>query len=113
MNSHFHECLAEGMARFNAGHWYEAHEVWEDAWREESGERRQLLQGLIQVAAGRLQREAGRDAGARTLFTRALERLERLPAYHEGVDVGALVHNVRQWREGDTRAPLVVAWSPG
>lgn len=113
MNSGFHECLAEGVDRFNAGRWYEAHEVWEDAWRWESGERRQLLQGLILVAAGRLKHRDGRAQGAWTLFTRALERLERLPAHHEGVNVGALVLQVRQWREGDTQAPLVVEWSPG
>jgi predicted metal-dependent hydrolase len=100
MNSGFDECLAEGVALFNAGHWYQAHEVWEDAWRLESGERRMLLQGLILVAAGWLKREAARAEGARTLFTRALERLEPLPATCHGVDVGALVPQVRHWREG-------------
>ncbi|HEX8705430.1 MAG TPA: DUF309 domain-containing protein [Myxococcaceae bacterium] len=112
MNSDFHECLAEGVSRFNAGHWYEAHEAWEQAWLRETGERRELLQGLIQVAAGCLQRQAGRTEGARTLFTRALGRLERLPASFEGVDVGALVPQVRQWREGGDLARPVVAWRP-
>jgi predicted metal-dependent hydrolase len=99
MNSDFHECLAEGVALFNAGHWYEAHEVWEEAWRRESGARRGLLQGLIQVAAGWLKHEEGRTEGARTLFTRALERLEPLPSTCEGVDVGLLVSQVRQWSQ--------------
>jgi uncharacterized protein len=100
MNSSFHECLAEGVALFNEGRWYQAHEVWEEAWKRESGQRRSLLQGLILVAAGWLKREAGRTEGARTLFTRALERLEGLPATYEGVDVGALLPQLRQWREG-------------
>jgi predicted metal-dependent hydrolase len=113
MNSGFRECLAEGVTLFNAGQWYEAHEVWEVAWRQESGERRWLLQGLILVAAGCLQREAGRAEGARTLFTRALGRLEPLPSIYEGVDVGALLPQVRQWREGGELAQPVVAWSPG
>jgi predicted metal-dependent hydrolase len=99
MNSGFHECLAEGVARFNAGRWYEAHEVWEEAWRQEAGERRWLLQGLILVAAGWLKRQAGRSEGARTLFCRALDRLESLPAIFEGVEVGVLVPQVRQWRD--------------
>jgi hypothetical protein len=112
MNSGFHECLAEGVSRFNAGHWYEAHEVWEHAWLQETGERRWLLQGLILVAAGCLKRRDGRAEGARTLFTRALERLEPLPATFEGVDVGALVSQVRQWRESGDLARPVVAWHP-
>jgi predicted metal-dependent hydrolase len=113
MNSGFRECLAEGVTLFNAGQWYEAHEVWEVAWRQEAGERRWLLQGLILVAAGCLKRGEGRAEGARTLFTRALGRLEPLPATYEGIDVGALVPQVRQWREGGDLAQPVVAWSPG
>jgi hypothetical protein len=112
MNSGFHECLAEGVALFNAGRWYEAHERWEEAWRRETGERRGLLQGLILVAAGWLQRERGRAEGARTLFSRALGRLEGLPAVYEGVDVGALVPQVRQWREDGAGTRPVVAFRP-
>jgi predicted metal-dependent hydrolase len=112
MNSGFQDCLAEGVALFNAGHWYEAHEVWEHAWKRESGERRGLLQGLILVAAGWLKREAGRAEGARTLFTRALERLEPLPAFCEGVDVGVLVPQVRHWREAGASARPGLVFCP-
>jgi len=113
MNSDFHECLAEGVALFNAGHWYEAHEVWEEAWKRESGARRGLLQGLILVAAGWLKQTEGRAEGARTLFTRALERLEPLPFTCEGVDVGVLVSQVRQWREAGAQGHPVVSFHPG
>jgi uncharacterized protein len=112
MNSSFNECLAEGIALFNAGQWFEAHEVWEEAWRHEAGDRRGLLQGLILVAAGWLKREAGRAEGARTLFTRALERLEPLPDTCEGVDVGVLVPQVRHWREGGASPPPQVTFHP-
>ncbi|WP_224361298.1 DUF309 domain-containing protein [Hyalangium versicolor] len=112
MNSRFNECLAEGVALFNAGQWFEAHEAWESAWLHESGDRRSLLQGLILVAAGWLKREAGRAEGARTLFSRALERLEPLPAICEGVDVGVLVPQVRHWREGGASAPPQVSLRP-
>lgn len=113
MNSGFQDCLAEGVALFNAGRWFEAHEVWEEAWRRESGARRGLLQGLILVAAGWLKQGEGRVEGARTLFTRALERLEPLPPTFEGVEVGALVAQVRHWREAGARGRPVVAFLPG
>jgi hypothetical protein len=44
--------LAEGCRLFDTGCFFEAHEVWEAAWHVETGSVRQLLQGLIQVAAG-------------------------------------------------------------
>jgi predicted metal-dependent hydrolase len=112
MNSRFEDCLVEGVALFNAGRWYEAHEVWEEAWKQESGDRRGLLQGLIQVAAGWIKQGEGRAEGARTLFTRALERLEPLPPTCEGVDVGVLVPQVRQWREAGASGRPVVAFRP-
>ncbi|WP_224243320.1 DUF309 domain-containing protein [Hyalangium gracile] len=112
MNSGFNECLAEGLALFNAGSWFRAHEVWEDAWRHQFGDRRHLLQGLILVAAGWLKREEGRPQGARTLFGRALEHLEPLPASFEGVDVGALVPQVRHWHQGGASGPPQVSFRP-
>jgi len=112
MNSRFEDCLAEGVALFNAGRWYEAHEVWEEAWKREAGDRRGLLQGLIQVAAGWIKQGEGRAEGARTLFTRALERLEPLPPTCEGVDVGVLVPQVRHWCEAGASGRPVVAFRP-
>ncbi|HYO58012.1 DUF309 domain-containing protein [Archangium sp.] len=109
----FDTCLAEGVALFNAGHFYEAHEAWEEAWLRESGPRRLLLQGLILVAAGWLKRDAGNARGAGTLFSRALERLESLPPTCEGVDVGCLRPQVVCWREGGASArPMLVRLAP-
>jgi len=43
--------LRRGAALFEAGRFFEAHEVWEEAWLEEFGDKRLALQGLIQLAA--------------------------------------------------------------
>jgi uncharacterized protein len=96
----FDTCLREGVALFDAGRFHAAHEVWEEAWRDETGPRRLLLQGLILVAAGWLKRDAGNTRGAWTLFSRALERMGPLPASCEGVDVEGLRPHVVRWREG-------------
>lgn len=112
MSPAFRTCLAEGLALFNAGRFFEAHEAWESAWLREKGPRRALLQGLILVAAGWLKRDAGRAEGAQTLFTRALARLEALPPGFEGVDVGALVPEVRRWRDGGPSARPALSYLP-
>ena len=44
--------LVEGVRLFNAGRWFEAHEVLEDAWRAEPEDVRRLYQGLLQVGVG-------------------------------------------------------------
>jgi uncharacterized protein len=95
------EALAEGVRLFNAGAHWEAHEAWEEAWREASGEQRALLHGLILAAAGWVQRGRGREAGARTLFARALGRLRGVGAHAGGVDVGRLRCDLEHWRVGD------------
>ena len=106
----FDTCLAEGVALFDAGHFFEAHEAWEEAWLHERGARRLLLQGLILVAAGWLKRDAGNARGAWTLFSRALERLEQLPPGCEGMDVGGLCPRVVRWREGEADERPLLAW---
>ena len=109
----FENCLADGVALFNAGHFFEAHEAWEEVWLHEHGHRRLLLQGLILVAAGWLKRDAGNARGAWTLFSRALARLESLPPACEGVDVGRLRPQVAGWREGGPCArPLLARLLP-
>lgn len=69
--------LEGGRRLFNAGRFFEAHEVWEAEWLGAVGPRRLLLQGLIQVAAAlykATRRE--RPAGCVQLLTEALAKLE-------------------------------------
>src|SRR5207247_2604349 len=43
--------IQEGIRLFNEEYFFEAHEVLEEVWRQEHGEPRLFLQGLIQVCA--------------------------------------------------------------
>jgi predicted metal-dependent hydrolase len=40
----------KGIAYFNACEFFEAHEVWEELWKEYQGELRLFYKGLIQAA---------------------------------------------------------------
>lgn len=83
--------LVAGADLFDGGALYEAHEAWEDVWRAApAGERRELLQGLIQVAVALLHRDRSNPAGAATVGRRASERLAALPPTLCGVDVAGL-----------------------
>lgn len=52
-----------GVALYNAGRYWEAHEALETVWRATRGPARPLWQGLIQAAAAMLHRERGNAHG--------------------------------------------------
>ena len=63
------------MRAFDAGQYFEAHELWEELWNDAEGEERQLYQALVQIAAGYAKLDIGEGNGARKLFERGLARL--------------------------------------
>jgi len=96
--------LERGRALFNAGHYFDAHEAWEEAWLIELGDARRLLQGLIQVAAGCHKAGQGKAEGCARLLAAGLEKLEALaPAYGiEGFarDITRLHARALDWARG-------------
>jgi hypothetical protein len=83
--------LRVAVAMFNAGEFFEQHEVLEELWREASGPPRELYQGILQVGVGFHHLERGNQRGALSLLDRGLARLWRVPPGTEGIDVGALI----------------------
>jgi len=100
--------LAEGRRLFNAGRFFEAHEVWEAAWLREEGEVRTLLQGLIQVAAAFHQAlDRSNASGCARLLAAGGERLDTLPEGCGGLALGTLrkavsnaLAKARAWEDG-------------
>lgn len=81
--------LQAGQTHFNARAYFEAHEVWEVAWRAETGEPKLLLQALILVAAGCHKATKGEASGTVKLLGAALGKLAPFPATHAGLELGA------------------------
>ena len=70
--------VVEGIALFNQGLFFEAHEALEAAWREEAGPIREMYRGILQVAVGYYHLMNGNRAGALKMFKRARQWLEPL-----------------------------------
>lgn len=78
--------LQRGISLFNEHQFWHAHEAWEELWLEATGERKQFLQGLIQLAAAYHHVQRGTSPrGAVRLFDAALRRLEPFAEGYENV----------------------------
>jgi uncharacterized protein len=58
----------KGVAYFNACEFFEAHEVWEELWKEYSGDLRLFYKGLIQAAVALHHFGNGNIRGARKVY---------------------------------------------
>src|SRR5262245_10910029 len=88
--------LDEGINFFNSGRYFEAHEVWEDLWRETSGDLRLFYQGLIQTAVGLYHLSRGNLIGARAQLSKALPKLDERSGRAAAIDVHILQRSLRK-----------------
>ncbi len=89
--------LFEGRAAFDRGAFFEAHELWEQTWRELDGEERTAVQGLIQIAAALHHLQRGQPRPAARLLAKALEKLSRCsPALRASLDIDSLVQDAQR-----------------
>jgi len=90
-----------GLALFNAGHFFDAHEALEDVWREapRHSARRRHLQGLVQLAVAFHHQSTGNRVGARSVLERALRNVEGAEESLPEVDWERLRTNLESWRD--------------
>lgn len=74
--------LNQGISHFNDARYFEAHEVWENLWKLESGQERVFLQGLIQCAGHFVHIIKGNHSGAQSLASAALTKMST-PIWNE------------------------------
>lgn len=111
--------MEEGARLFNAGRYFECHEVWEDVWNAQAPSERHFLQGLIQIAVGCEHYKRGNVAGAAALLERGLAKVRKYGTRHRGVrlaqldrDASAALAGIRllasgQAGVGEVRLPAV------
>lgn len=93
------ELAREGIRLFNAGEYFEAHEVLEHAWNEDTSPARELYRAILQVAVAYLQIERGNYRGAVKMFLRMRQWFALLPDVCLGVDVMGLQQAARAVEE--------------
>ncbi len=91
------EPLASGLACYRARDFFEAHEHWEAVWMSAPQPEKRFLQSLIQVTVAFHHLSRGNRVGAASLLTRAMAKLEDVPAQFGGVEVGRLRVEIAEW----------------
>jgi sugar phosphate isomerase/epimerase len=82
--------VLEGIRLFNEGLYYECHEEIEHEWHAETGEIRNLYQGILQIGVGFHHASNGNLRGARLLLNDGLDKLSRFLPDCLGIDTQAL-----------------------
>lgn len=83
--------VLEGIALFNAGEYYEAHESLEHEWHAERGPVRRLYQGILQVGVGFHHARHGNHRGAILLLTDGITKVSEFAPRWLGIETGRLV----------------------
>ena len=101
--------LEEGLLLFNDRKFYEAHEVWEDLWREtEDGPLRSLYQGLIQTAVGLHHLGSGNRVGWKSQLEKAIRNLEAGKIAPNALDISRLTSQLTEMLETNAITMRVV-----
>jgi hypothetical protein len=93
------ELLRLGVDLYNAGHYWNAHEAWEEVWLESERDLRLFYQGLIQVTAAFVHVTRDEYPGAVRLLEAGLDKLDRYPASFLGVELSPLRVGARRCLE--------------
>lgn len=98
-----------GVALFESGAYWDAHEAFEGPWSRSSGVEKHFLGGVILLAAALHQARVLHSArGGRRNFAKALKHLALVPDRYHGVDVRELearVHAALRTPDARPRIP--------
>ena len=88
------EAIEKGRYYFNYERFWESHEVLEAAWKKSKGKEKELIQGIILVAAALVHYQKNENEICLSIFNRALEKIGNAKGEYHKIDVDALRNKV-------------------
>jgi len=89
------ERFLEGVKLFNAGYHWEAHEAWEDVWREQEGDAKTFIQAFVQTAAAYSFIKVSKFSSAVYLLEKALEKFYPYERVDRDLPLGPFIHSIQ------------------
>lgn len=86
----------EGVALFNAGDFYSAHDRFEDLWHDTDEPERRWLHGIVQLSVALYHNSTGNLNGALLLFSEGISRLTSAIVSPSGLNSEELTSNCIQ-----------------
>jgi len=81
------EVVRQGIELFNSERYWESHEALEYAWRKAPGSEKEVLQGVILVAAALVHLQRDEDKIALSIIERAYSKLAEKDPEYVGIDI--------------------------
>ena len=88
------EAIEKGRDYFNYERFWECHEVLESAWKKSEGKEKELVQGIILVAAALVHYQKNENEICLSIFRRALDKIGNSKGNYHKIDVDALRNKV-------------------
>src|SRR5690242_18173751 len=85
----------DGIRLFNEHEFFEAHEVWEDAWHMAYGIKHDFYQGMIQCAVALEHYRRSNPRGVVSLYKSYQTKFVHVPPIFMGLDVGTFLERMR------------------
>jgi hypothetical protein len=88
------EAIEQGRYYFNYERFWESHEVLESAWKKSEGKEKELIQGIILVAAALVHYQKNENEICLSIFRRALDKIDNAKGNYHKIDIDALRNKV-------------------
>ncbi len=88
------EAIRSGLGLFDEERYWESHEALESAWKEAEGDEKEILQGLILIAASLVHWQKNEKQVTLSVMKRARDKLGRHQTEYSGIDIVALTNRL-------------------
>ena len=92
----FEDNFLNALNLFNQQKWYEAHDAFEDIWNTLDGDKRQIIQGILQVSVSQFHLSKGNINGATILLGEGLGRIKNRTNINLGIDLKSFCKHIEQ-----------------
>ena len=90
------QAVKSGLDLFNQERYWESHEALEAAWKTASGDEKEILQGLILIAAALVHWQKDERQVALSVLKRARDKLANHETEYSGIDLNGLTNKIEK-----------------